>query len=74
MSVDRSLRLKSTLARHRNVLTRSERVYRSNKDPSHVNSADKDIGVERFLRYLCVFRIIGEEHKKRIARGCLGVK
>ncbi len=26
MSVDRSLRLKSTLARHRNVLTRAERV------------------------------------------------
>lgn len=26
MSVDRSLRLKSTLSRHRNVLTRAERV------------------------------------------------
>lgn len=28
MSVDRSLRLKSSLARHRNVLTRAERVER----------------------------------------------
>ena len=28
MSVDRSLRLKSSLARHRNVLTRAERIVR----------------------------------------------
>ncbi|RMF81655.1 MAG: small basic protein [Planctomycetota bacterium] len=28
MSIDRSLRLKSSLARHRNVLTRAERVAR----------------------------------------------
>jgi small basic protein (TIGR04137 family) len=28
MSIDRTLRLKSSLARHRNVLTRAERVYK----------------------------------------------
>lgn len=28
MSIDRTLRLKSSLARHRNVLSRAERVYK----------------------------------------------
>lgn len=28
MSIDRTLRLKSSLARHRNVLTRAERVFK----------------------------------------------
>lgn len=32
MSIDRSLRLKSSLARHRNVLTRAERVAKLVKD------------------------------------------
>lgn len=32
MSIDRSLRLKSSLARHRNVLTRAERVDKLKKD------------------------------------------
>jgi small basic protein (TIGR04137 family) len=32
MSIDRSLRLKSSLARHRNVLTRAERVEKLQKD------------------------------------------
>jgi small basic protein (TIGR04137 family) len=32
MSIDRSLRLKSSLARHRNVLTRAERVAKLMKD------------------------------------------
>lgn len=34
MSVDRSLRLKASLSRHRNVLTRAERVARL-KDAGH---------------------------------------
>ncbi|MBI5865423.1 MAG: small basic protein [Planctomycetes bacterium] len=32
MSIDRSLRMKSSLARHRNVLTRAERVAKLMKD------------------------------------------
>lgn len=47
MSIDRSLRLKSSLARHRNVLTRAERVAKLMKDEKWTD-AMSPLGMDKF--------------------------
>lgn len=61
MSLDRSLKIKNSLSRHRNVLTRVERLTKMMDDEKFDAEQDRPVGLPKMIHRKAV---VGGKHKE----------